>query len=613
VRPQTGPGRPSSRPGPSRGPSRGGHGGGQQFRTGGYTVRHVIEPVVPKMTEVAMTPVDQGEPTLRYVPLGGLEEVGRNCSYYEYGNEIVIVDVGIQFPEEHTPGADYIIPNLASIEPKKQNVRGLILTHGHYDHIAAIHYLLEKMGNPIIYASEFTKAMVEKRHEEFTNAPKLRFQVVTGGSTVKISEHFEAEFFHVEHTIPEALGFALKTPAGNMVSFGDFRVELDDKGQPQHLEVFEKYGKDGVHTLFLDATNADFPGFLVSEKLVRENVEMLIKNAHGRIIVASFSSLVDRLIEIITAAQRVGRKVAINGRSMITNIDIAKRLGYLKGKTDHLIRVEDVHKYKDHEVLVLTTGAQGEPNSGFMRITNGEHRFIRLKPTDSVIFSSSVVPGNERSVQTLQDNIARQVDEVYNYKFLDIHASGHGHGGDLQLVLETVKPRFVIPIHAYYYKRKAVIKIAETAGMNAKQVHMVDNGQIVELHEDSVNVTGQKVPTSYVIVDGLGVGDVEEVVLRDRVSLSREGMLVLIITLDRQTGRLVKTPDIISRGFIYLRDNTEIMDEIRKRVRSIITRIPSDKQAESDYIKTLIRDQVGQYLWQKTKRRPMLLPVVIEV
>ncbi len=556
---------------------------------------------------------ENGKPILRFVPLGGLEEVGRNCSFFEYKNQIVVVDVGIQFPEEETPGVDYIIPNVTYLEEKKNSVAGIILTHGHYDHIAAIHYLIEKLGNPVIYTSEFTKAIVSRRHEEFPNAPKLRFVTVKEGSKVKISEDFSAEFFAVEHTIPEAYGFSLETPVGKMVNFGDFRVDYTEDGKPQHLDLFERIGKSGIHTLFVDSTNADIPGHVASEKTVEANLEMLIKNAKGRIIIACFASLVDRLIEIISIADRYGRKVAVNGRSMKDNLEIAKNLGYLKEHKGVMINLEEINKYKDEKIVILTTGTQGESNAGLMRIVNGEHKIVRLKNSDTVVFSSSVVPGNERSVQALQDNISRQVDELYNSKLLDIHASGHCHGDDLKLVLERVKPKFIVPIHGYYFKRKAVVKIAEAVGMNRDQVKMLDNGQVAELSDDSFKTNGETVPAFYVMVDGLGVGDVEEIVLRDRRSLAQEGMVVIIVTIDRHNGRLLKNPDIISRGFIYMKDNQGILDEMRKRLRGLLTRLPSGEEMEPDYLKTMIRDQIGQFLYNKTKRRPMLLPVVIEI
>lgn len=602
---------PTSSPQGARPPQAGGR---RQFqggnRNGGFPRRNGS--ALPQLTEVPVTP-NTGEPVLRFVALGGLDAVGRNCSYYEYGDEIVMVDVGIQFPGENTPGIDYIIPNMASIEPKKKNVRGLIITHGHYDHFAAIHYLIEKMGNPIIYASQFTKAMIEKRHEEFRTAPKLRFQVVTDGSVVQISEHFKAEFFSVEHAIPESLGFILETPAGNMVSFGDYRIEIDEEGTPHKLEIFEKLAQRGVHSLFMDSTRAEVAGHNPSEKIVEANLDRLIKEAEGRVIIGTFSSLVDRLIQIIGIAKKHGRKVAITGRSMITNLDIAKNLGYMKGLTDVLIRPEDINKHRDSQVLVISTGTQGEPNSGFMRMGSGEHRLLQLKSTDTIIFSSSVIPGNEWGVQELHDAISRQVGALYHFRLLDIHSGGHAHAGDHELVLEIIKPKFIVPIHGYYFMRKTFEQIAVRAGLKKEQVILTDNGRIGEIYPDRFTLTNEKVPTSYVIVDGGTIGDVEDAVLRDRLTLSQEGMLVVILTVDRQTKRLIKTPDIMSRGFIHVRDNREIMDEITRRLRATMSRVPEGTKPDIDYFKSLVREQVGQYIFQKTKRRPMLLPVVIEV
>jgi len=553
------------------------------------------------------------EAILRFVPVGGLEQIGQNCSFFEYKDEIVVMDVGIQFPEEETPGIDYIIPNISYLEPKKKNVRGIILTHGHYDHIHALPYLIEKLGNPIIYTAALTKALVEKRFQEFPNLPKLKIEVVTDGDRVNISPNFTAEFFYIDHTIPDSIGVILETPAGKMVNFGDFRVERSIDGVAENTEIFEKLGKMDIHTILLDSTNADIEGQSVPEKIVEKNLEMLFQNAKGRIIVATFASLLTRLSEIIKIAEKLGRSVAINGRSMKDNVQIAKNLGYMKFKKDTVIAVEEVNKHKDEKILILSTGGQGEPNAGLTKITNGEHKVLRLKRSDTVIFSSSVVPGNERSVQALQDNIARQVDEVYNSKLLDIHSSGHCLKDDLRLVLKLVKPKFVIPIHGYFFKRSAAAKVAQEVGIPKENTILIDNGQVANITKDSLTVTAERIPTNYVMVDGLGVGDVQEVVLRDRLLLAEEGMVVIIATIDRQTGRFLKTPDIISRGFIYLKENKHLLDDIRTKLKSVIGRIPRSAEPEPDYIKTLIRDQIGQLLYNKTKRRPMILPVLIEI
>ncbi|TSC82238.1 MAG: ribonuclease J [Parcubacteria group bacterium Gr01-1014_19] len=572
-----------------------------------------MAPVRPTHPIVATAPKTEGPDTLRFVPLGGLEEIGRNCSFFEYKNEIVVIDVGIQFPEEETPGVDYIIPNVAYLEQKKANVKAILLTHGHYDHIHALPYLYDKMGSPTIYTAAFTRHLIERRFSEFPNVSKPKFIVVKNNDKIKVSENFTVEFFDISHTIPDALGVCIDTPAGKMVNFGDFRLDTNQAGEPINLETFERLGKMNIHSVFMDSTNSIKEGFSLSEKNIEENLEKLFKNAKGRIIVGTFASLMTRISEILKIADRLGRKVALNGRSMKDNVQIAMNTGYIKTRKDQIIPIEEINKHKDDKVMILTTGAQGEPNAGLMKIVTGEHKNVALKPTDTVIFSSSVVPGNERSVQALQDNVARQVDEIYNSKLLDIHASGHAHSEDLKLVIKLVKPKFVVPVHAYYFMRKHTAKLAQSVGIPKENTMMMDNGQVALITKDSFTITKEEVPAFYVMVDGLGVGDVEEVVLRDRRMLSQEGMIVVILTMDRQHGKVLKNPDIISRGFILLKENQEMLNEIRRKIRSIAGRVPGNQSIETDYLKTLIRDQIGQFLYTKTKRRPMIIPVIIEI
>jgi ribonuclease J len=550
---------------------------------------------------------------VRFVPLGGLEEVGRNCMFLEYKDEIVLIDVGLQFPEDETPGIDYIIPNTLYLEKKKQNVRAIILTHGHYDHIGALPHLLAKLGNPPIYATSITKAIIEKRADDFPNAPKMKIVTVKNGDEMKISNHFDAVFFGVPHTIPETTGVLMKTPIGNIVHFADFRVDYNDEGEPQGLDEFERIGKMGVHSFMVDSTNAEKPGHSVSEKTVERNLEEIFKVAEGRIIVATFASLLTRIAEIIKIAERLGRKVALNGYSMKTNIQIAETLGYVKAKEGTIIPVEEVNKFKDEKILLLSTGAQGESNAGLMKMINGEHRHIKIKPGDTFVLSSSVIPGNERSVQSVKDNLSRQGAIVYHSSLVDIHSSGHAPKDDLKLVMKLINPKFLIPVHGYYFMRAANGISAREVGIPKENVILMDNGQVAEMTPGALKVTRETVPAFYVMVDGIGVGDVEEVVLRDRRALAQEGMMVIILTLDHDKGKLIKNPDVISRGFIYLKENQEMLDEIRKRIRGLIDRLPPGQELESDYLKTLIRDQVGQFIYNKTRRRPMILPVVIEV
>jgi len=568
----------------------------------------------PSRQQVVKNANEKSNPdALRLIPLGGLEEVGRNCSFLEYKNEIVIIDVGLQFPEDETPGIDYIIPNIQYLEKKKENIHGIILTHGHYDHIGALPHLLARLGNPPIYATSITKAIIEKRQDDFPNSPKLNVVTVKNEMTVRVSQNFEAYFFGVPHTIPETTGVLMKTPIGNICHFADFRVDYNDDGEPQGLEEFEKVGKMGVHTFMVDSTNAEKPGHSVSEKTVERNLEEIFKAADGRIIVATFASLITRIAEIIKIAEKLGRKVALSGYSMKTNIQIAQTLGFVKAKEGTIIPIEEVNKVKDNKVLVLSTGAQGESNASLMKIINGEHRHLKIKPGDTFVLSSSIIPGNERSVQTVKDNLARQGAIVYHSSLVDIHSSGHAPKEDLKLVMKLINPKYLVPVHGYYFMRAANGNTAREAGIPKENIILMDNGQVAELTKDSFTLTKETVPAFYVMVDGLGVGDVEEVVLRDRRALAAEGMIVIIVTIDREKSRLLKNPDIISRGFIYLKENQELLDEIRKRLRSLLQRLPSYREVETDYLKTLIRDQVGQFLYNKTKRRPMILPVVIEI
>lgn len=533
--------------------------------------------------------------------------------FFEYKNEIVVVDLGLQFPEEETPGIDYIIPNVDYLEKKKANIQAVILTHAHYDHIGAVPHLMERLGNPPIYTTSLTKAIVEKRQTDFPNTPKLEIHTVKNGDKVRVSNYFEAEFFGVPHTVPETAGVILKTPVGNMVHFADFRIDYDEKGNAHGIEEFERIGKMGIHTFTIDSTNAEEEGKTVSERIVEKNLEEIFRKAEGRIIVATFASLLTRIGEIINIAEKIGRKVALNGYSMKTNVQIARDLGFIRPKEGSMITVEEINKYRDEKLLILSTGAQGESNAGLMKIINGEHRQIKIKSGDTVVLSSSVIPGNERAVQVVKDNLARQGADVHTSALIDIHSSGHAPKDDLQLVMKLIKPKFLVPVHGYYFMRAANAKSAQEVGIPKENVFLMDNGQVAELGPNEFRVSKESVPAFYVMVDGLGVGDVEEVVLRDRRALAQEGMIVVIITIDRDKGKLLKSPDIISRGFIYLKENQEMLEEVRKRIKGLISRLPTYQPVEADYLKTLIRDQLGQFIYNKTKRRPMILPVVIEI
>lgn len=535
-------------------------------------------------------------------------------AFFEYKDEIVLVDMGIQFPEEETPGIDFIIPNIAYLEPKKKNILGLVLTHGHFDHIGAIPYLIGKLGNPTIYTARLTKAIIEKRQEEFVNAPRLNVVAIDNGDKMKIGKYMELEFFGVDHTIPDSCGVVIKTPIGNIVHAGDFRVDYDDKDNPKRIDEFKHIGSLGIHTFMVDSTNAEEPGRSLSEKVVEKNLEELFKKAEGRVILSTFSSMLTRIAEIIIISERLGRKVALNGRSMKDNVQIAQTLGYMKFKKDSVIPIEEASKHKDDKLLILTTGSQGESGAGLMRIVNGEHRHIRIKPGDTVIFSSSVIPGNERSLQNLRDNMARQGAIVYHESILDIHSSGHAPKEDLMTVMKLIKPKFLMPIHGYYFMRHQNGQNGIEAGISKGNIRVMDNGQVALLTKDQFIMSSETVPANYIMVDGLGIGDVGEIVLRDRQMLAEDGMFVIVAVVDRTTGKVKGSPDIISRGFVYLRESKDLLFETRKKAVEIINRaIGSGKAVNWTYVKDELRNKIGGFLFTKTQRRPMVLPVVIEV
>jgi ribonuclease J len=553
------------------------------------------------------------KPTLKYVPLGGLEEIGRNCMFLEDDDSIVILDMGLQFPEDSTPGIDYIIPNVKYLESKKEKIRGLIITHGHYDHIGAIPYVMTRLGNPTIYTSAIAREMILKRQDVFPNQPKLNIVTVKNGDTAKLSADMSVEFFDLDHTIPDTLGIILKTPVGNIVHVTDFRFDYDDNGKPIGYDSFKRIGDMGVHTLIMESTAAEKEGSSVSERVVIKNLEDLFAKAKGRIIVGTFASMITRLGEIIKIAGKIGRKAFIVGFSMKTNLQIAQNLGYLKFEKDAVLPIEDLHKYKDDKVLIVCTGAQGESNAQLMKIATGQHRFITTKAGDNYVLSSSIVPGNEGAVQILKDNLSRQGARVFQSSHIDIHSSGHGPKEDMKLMLQAMKPTYFIPVHGYYFMRAANRENAVDIGMPRENVLMLDNGVVAELTPESATITKDQVESYMVMVDGLGVGDVGEIVLRDRLILADEGMMVMIVTLDRKTGKLLKKPDIISRGFIYLKDNQELVEDVRRKVKNIVEKMPETQTLDPEFAKSLIRDQIGSFLYQRTKRRPMILPVIIEV
>ncbi|MDP2664895.1 MAG: ribonuclease J [bacterium] len=551
---------------------------------------------------------------LRIIPLGGLGEVGRNMMVIEYGKDILIVDMGLRMPEEDMPGIDYIIPNTEYLRGKERNIVGILITHGHYDHIGALPYLVGRIGNPPVFAAPLAKGIIMKRQEDVPNQPKMNILEIQDGKKFHLGP-FEIEPFRQNHNIPDNFGFIIGTPLGNLVHTSDFKFDDSPVNDPPtDYKKLKAIGERGVLLLMSDSTNAEEPNHSLSEKVIMENLDEIIKNATGRVFTATFASLINRLQQIITISEKYGRRVSMEGFSMKTNIEISKQLGYVKAKRGTLLKTKDILGYPDNKITVMCTGAQGEERAVLMRIVNGEHPFLRIQKGDTVVFSSSVIPGNERTVQFLKDQLYRQKANVFHYKMMDIHASGHANQDELSQLIELLKPKFFLPIHGQISMLVNHAKVAQENGVPEKNIAVAENGNIVSLSKTSIIIEKEQVPANYIMVDGLGIGDVGEIVLRDRQSLSKDGMFVVIAVVDRQTGKVKGSPDIISRGFIYLRESKDLLRDVRRRVVDIVHKSTGSGGAVNwVYVRDNVRNKVGDFLFAKTERRPMVLPVIIEV
>lgn len=556
---------------------------------------------------------------LRIIPLGGLGEVGRNMMLLEYASKILILDMGFRLPEEDMPGIDYIVPNIEYLKNKKENILGIVFTHGHYDHIGAVPYLIEKLWKrqdnyPPIFASPLTRGIILRRQEDFPNQPKLKINEVRNGSKIKLGV-FQIEFFRQNHNIPDNLGLFIQTPVGNILHTSDFKFDPDPiNDMPTNFRKLKEFGERKILLLLSDSTGAEEEGHSLSEKEILKNLEEIFKISPGRIIAATFASLINRIQQIITLSEKYQRKICLEGYSMKTNVEISRTLGYLRVKKGTLIKTKDVVNYPDSKITILGTGAQGEAEAVLMRIATKEHPLIRIKKGDTVIFSSSVIPGNERTVQVIKDEILRQGATVFHYKMMDIHAGGHAKKEELEKMIEIMKPNFFFPIHGQHSMLVSHAKIAKEMGLPEKNIILAENGQIINLSKNKISIEKEVTPSNYIMVDGLGIGDVGEIVLRDRQMLAKDGMFVIVAIVDRQTGKVRGSPDIISRGFVYLRESKELLRETRKKVIQIVDRTTGTGGAVNwTYVKDELRNKIGQFLFSRTQRRPMILPVVIEV
>jgi len=553
---------------------------------------------------------------LKIIHFGGLGEVGRNMSAVQYDDEIVLIDAGVRFPEpEEMPGIDFIIPNVEYLADKKNMVKAMFFTHGHLDHIGALPFLRDKIGDPDVYAAPLTRALLMKRMEEFKHLRPLEINQIEAGETIKISDKISVKVLRINHSIPDDLVIAIKTPAGTVVHTSDFKFDdtpVNDK--PADIEGLEQLSKEGVLLLESDSTGAEQEGHSLSEQAITENLNKIIRDATGMLIMGTFASLINRMQQIVTISEKHGRKVVFDGYSMKTNVEVTKKLGYLKMHQGTQISMDQINDYPREKITAVVTGAQGEDNAVLMRIANGEHRHINIKKNDTIVFSSSVIPGNERSVQFLKDQLMRNGAKVLNYKMMDLHAGGHGNKEDLRRMIQLIKPKFFMPIHGQYSMMVSHGLMAQEEGIPESNVIIADNGNITHLDKDNWWSGKEKAPSDYVFVDGLGIGDIGNVVLRDRQILSGDGFIVVVAMVDRTTGKVKASPDIISRGFIYLKDHKELLMQLRKKIRFVIENNTADgKDINRTYLIDELRNQVGLFLFQKTERRPMVLPVIIEV
>jgi ribonuclease J len=552
---------------------------------------------------------------LKIIPLGGQEEVGRNMTVFEYGQDIVIVDMGIQFPEENMPGIDYIIPNISYLKGKSKNIRAVVFTHGHLDHIGAAPILLEKLGYPLIIGLPLTTALIKRRMEDHKKGSSKKLKTIEIKSIrEKIGlNSFQLRFFEVEHSIMDSMGVIISTPAATAIHMGDWTLGAEVSKEPISYKHLSNVAKPTV--LMIESLGATNKEPLHTEEEMWNNLRKIFSESQGRIIICTFSSQIKRIRDVIAYAKKIGKKVAVDGYSMKTNIKIAQQLGYIKAGSDTLIDIKKIKDYPDNKIIIVCTGAQGEARAVLARIVSGNHRYVRLQKKDTVIFSSSVIPGNEKTIQRLKDNLYRQCDNVIHNEIMNIHVSGHKNRKIIQEVVKEINPTYILPVYANYYLLKEAEKAIQEIGFPAKNIFVLDNGHIIRFNKgSSPNIVKKKADTSYVFIDGLGAGDLEAIVLRDRRALANDGIFVIIAVVDNQTGKVIGSPDIISRGFIYLRESKALLAQTRKKAVSVIeTSTGAEQSANWTYIKNNLRNKLGDFLYQKTKKRPMILPVVIEV
>ena len=554
--------------------------------------------------------LEKTQKKLNIIPLGGLGEVGKNMTAFRYGNDIILIDAGLMFPEDDMLGIDLVIPDITYLVENQDKLKGIFLTHGHEDHIGALPYILRQLDVPV-YGTALTLGILEGRLKE-AGVSTASLNVIKSGDRVRAGS-FKLEFMRVNHSIPDAIGMAIHTPVGLLIHTGDFKIDQTPvDGQVMELNRFAEYGDKGVLLLMADSTNAERPGYTQSEKFVGETFDNEFRYARNRIIVATFSSNVHRIQQIFDAAVKYKRKVAVMGRSMVNVVSISLEMGYLKVPDGVLIDIDEIRNYTNDKVVVVCTGSQGEPMSALTRMSMGDNRKVQIVPGDTVIISATPIPGNEKLVSNTINHLYMLGAEVIYEKANGVHVSGHASQEELKIMHNLVRPKFFMPVHGEYRHLMKHAKIAESLGMDKKNILLTENGSVVELTKDKIAVTG-KVTSGIVLIDGLGVGDVGNIVLRDRRQLSQDGIMIVVLGIDKANNEITAGPDIVSRGFVYVREAEILMDEAKERVQAALDKCEENNMREWSAIKSAIRDALGRFLFEKTRRRPMILPIILEV
>ncbi len=587
----------------------------------GATVRRIQRVLRrPTMTsrprnKVNYFPEAPGKDVVRIIPIGGVEEVGRNMLIVDVNGDIFVMDAGFDFTsDDSAPGVDYTLPNTKFLEKNKDRIRAVIITHGHLDHIGGIPFLLPRFGNPPIYTRAMTSIMIAKRQEEYPNVPKPEIIVVEPGSEHTIG-NTKITFFPVTHSIPDAMGVSMHTPQGNVVITGDLRLRHED-GVPieKEREVWGKLGKEDNLLFIADSTNAERDGFSIPEDQVTKTLENIIRTVKGRLIIGIFASQFERMLHIIQIAEQCGKKIVTEGRSIRTNFDIAQKAGLLTVKKDTVIPAQAMEDYPPDKILILATGAQGEEFAALMRIAAKRDKYIQFNERDTVVLSSSIIPGNEIDVQKLKDNLYRRNVTIINYRSSDVHSSGHGNVGELIWINKQVNAKLFMPGYGNYSMLYCHAKAAEQAGRSRDTIIIPDNGMVIDIIDKKISIHKEKVPAEALVVDGFSIGDMQEVVVRDRKMLAKDGMFVIIATIHLKTGRLKKSPDIISRGFVYLRESQEMLNQARLLIRKTVEDSTRNMNPiDLDYVKNELTDALAGFLFVRTNKAPMVIPVLIGI